>query len=126
MNSKGYAPVPRIIRDHPDYQKMPFSKGLALTELFMKATHDKQRVKEVLLVRGQFLITIKGLAKEWSWSRGKVRRFLAALERAKGEAWAIEQEIINPAVMNPMKEPRSSGIKITFIYYNEVCGEGGK
>ncbi len=72
------------------------------------------------------MITIKGLSKDWGWSRGKVRRFLATLEMGKGEAWAIEQEIINPAVMNPMKKPRSLGIRITFIYYNEICGEGGK
>ena len=124
--SKGYAPVPRIIRDHPDWAKKSFSKGQALVDLFLRATHDRQKVKGVLLVRGQILITIKGLSKDWGWSRGKVRRFLTTLKMGKGEAWAIEQEIINPAVMNPMKKPRSLGIRITFIYYNEICGEGGK
>ena len=92
----------------------------------MKATYDEQPSKGGRLVRGQLFITIKGLAKEWTWSRGKVRRFFAALERDKGEACAIEQEIITPAVMNPMKTPRSKGIRITFLYYNEICGEGGK
>lgn len=124
--SNGYAPVPRIIRDHPDWSKKPFSKGQALVDLFLKATHDKQKVKGVLLVRGQILITIKGLAKEWGWSRHKVRDFLAALEQAKGEAWAIEQEIIPATGLNPMKKPRSPGIRITFIYYNEICGESPK
>ncbi len=123
---KGYAPVPRIICDHPDWQKKPFSKGQALVDLFLRATHDKQKVKGVLLMRGQIFITLKGLTREWGWSKDKVRYFLAALERAKGEAWAIEQEIINPATINPMKEPRITGRRITFIYYNEVCGEGAK
>ena len=124
--SKGYAPIPRGIRDHPEWAKKPFPKGQALDDLFIRATFDRQKVKGVLLVRGQLLITIKGLAKYWGWSRWKVRHFLNSLERDKGEMWAIEQEIITPAVMNPMKKPRSSGTRITFIYYNEVCGEGGK
>lgn len=124
--SKGYAPVPRIICDYPDYSKKPFSKGLALVDLFLKATHDEQRVKGVLLMRGQIFVTIIGLAKEWGWSRDKVRYFLADLERKSGEAWAIEQETITPATVNPMSNPRITGRRITFKYYNEVCGEGGK
>lgn len=124
--SKGYAPVPRIVRDHPDYQKKPFSKGLALTDLFIRATHDRQKVKGVLLVRGQLFITLKGLSREWGWSKDKVRYFLAALERAKGEAWAIEQETITPATVNPTNKPRIIGRRITFIYYNDICGEGAK
>lgn len=124
--SKGYAPIPRIICDHPDYKKKPFSKGLALIDLFIKTTHDSQRVKGVKLMRGQLFITLKGLAKEWGWSRDKVRRFLAALEQKKGEAWAIEQEIITPSTVNPTSKPRVTGTRITFIYYNEICGEGAK
>ena len=124
--SRGYAPVPRIIRDHPDWKKKPFSKGQALVDLFLRTTHDEQRVKGVKLVRGQIFITIKGLAKEWGWDRQKVRRFLAALERAKGEAWAIEQETITPSTVDPMAKPRIIGRRITFKYYDEVCGERPK
>ena len=124
--SKGYAPVPRIIRDHPDWQKKPFSKGQALVDLFIKATHDNQRVNGVKLMRGQIFITIKGQAKEWGWSKDKIRYFLAALERAKGEAWAIEQEIITPSTVNPLNNPRIIGRRITFKYYNEICGERPK
>ena len=124
--SKGYAPVPRIIQDYPDYQKKPKSKALALVDLFLKATHDSQRVKGVLLVRGQLFVTLKGLAKEWGWSKDKVRYFLADLERKAGEAWAIEQEIITPATVNPTSTPRIIGRRITFKYYSEVCGEGTK
>ncbi len=94
--------------------------------LFMKATYDEQRVKGVKLMRGQLFVTIKGLAKEWGWSRDKVRYFLADLERNRGEAWAIEKEIIPATGLNPMKKPRSPGIRITFIYYNEICGEAEK
>ena len=74
-------------------------------------------------MRGQLLITIKGLAKEWGWSRCKVRYFLAELERGTGEAWAIEQEIITPSTVNPISNPRTTGTRITFKYYDEVCGE---
>lgn len=123
---KGYAPVPRIIRDHRGWKEKPFSKGQALVDLFLRATHDSQRVKGVKLVRGQIFITIKGLAKEWGWSRNKVRYFLAALEQGRGEAWAIEKEIINPNTMNPMENPRFPGTIITFKYYNEICGESPK
>lgn len=123
---KGYAPIPRIILDYPDDPKKPFSKRYALMLLFMKATYDEQEIKGVRLRRGQLFITIKGLAREWGWSRIKVRYFLADLERKKGEAWAIEQETITPSTLNPMAKPRISGKRITFIYYNELCGEGGK
>lgn len=124
--SKGYAPVPRIIRDYSGWREKPFSKGQALTDLFLRATYDREKVKGVLLMRGQLLITLKGLAKEWGWSRDKVRRFLADLERKEGEAWAIEQEIITPATVNPTSKPRITGTRITFKYYNDVCGEGAK
>ena len=123
---KGYAPIPRIICDYPGWQKKPFCKGKALADLFLRATHDEQRVNGVKLVRGQIFITLKGLSKEWGWSRDKTRRFLADLERKKGEAWAIEQEIITPATVNPLDNPRIIGRRITFIYYNEVCGEPPK
>ncbi len=33
------------------------------------------------LERGQLIFSIHGLAKDWDWSRGKVRRFLKSLER---------------------------------------------
>ena len=33
------------------------------------------------LERGQLIFSIHGLAKDWSWGRGKVRRFLESLER---------------------------------------------
>jgi len=121
--SKGYAPVPRIIRDYWAWREKPFSKGQALTDLFLRATYDKEKVKGVLLMRGQLLITIKGLSKEWGWSRCKVRYFLADLERKSGEAWAIEQEIITPSTVNPISKPRRTGIRITFKYYDELCGE---
>lgn len=124
--AKGYAPVPRIIRDHPYWQKKPFDKGKALADLFLRTTYDEQRIKGVRLRRGQLFITIHGLAKEWGWDRKKVRSFLAGLERKAGEAWAIEQEIITPSTVNPMAKPRITGRRITFKYYDEICGEGGK
>ena len=34
----------------------------------------------ILLERGQLIFSIKGLAKDWNWGRGKVRRFLSYLE----------------------------------------------
>ena len=89
----------------------------------MKATGDEQPSKGGRLVRGQLFITIHGLAKEWNWDRQKVRRFLAELERKSGEAWAIEQEIIKPSVVDPLKKPRVIGRRITFKYYDELCGE---
>lgn len=95
-------------------------------ELFLKATGDEQLSKGGRLVRGQLFITIEGLAKDWHWSKCKVRYFLAALERAKGEAWAIEQEIITPSMVDPMDKPRRIGRKITFKYYDEICGESPK
>jgi len=112
---KGYAPIPRIICDYPGWQKKPFCKGKALADLFLRATHDEQRVNGVKLVRGQIFITLKGLSKEWGWSRDKTRRFLADLERKKGEAWAIEQEIITPATVNPLDNPRIIGRRITLF-----------
>ena len=124
--TKGHAPIPRIILEYPNNSKKPITRKHALMELFMKATYDEQRIKGVRLIRGQLFITIKGLAKEWHWSKNKVRYFLADLERKAGEWCAIEQEIITPATVDPLKKPRIIGRRITFKYYNEVCGEGGK
>ncbi|MBA7471402.1 hypothetical protein ES707_06708 [subsurface metagenome] len=120
---KGYAPVPKIILDYPNDSKKPVSKRQALTELYLKVTYDEQMSKAGRLVRGQLFVTLKGLAKEWCWSKNKVRHFLAELERKSGEPWAIEQEIITPSTVDPMAKPRIIGRIITFKYYNEYCGE---
>ncbi|MBA7707725.1 hypothetical protein ES703_116604 [subsurface metagenome] len=116
--AKGYALIPRIVLEYPDDEKR-----YALMLLYMKVTYDEQTVKGVKLRRGQLFLTIHGFARELNWNRQKVRRFLADLERQKGEAWAIEQEIIKPSTINPMNKPRQIGKRITFIYYNETCGE---
>lgn len=85
MNNLGWVKLERNILDHWSWNGAPFSEGQAIVDLLLKANHKqgkKVRIRGgfVNLQPGQLLCSENGIAKDWMWSRGKVRRFLSLLE----------------------------------------------
>lgn len=83
MAAQGWIKLHRSIIDNWVWD-CEFSYGQAWIDLLMKACHKPNK----LMIKGQMISLERGqqarsevtLAKEWRWSRGKVRRFLARLE----------------------------------------------
>lgn len=80
----GWIKLYRQIQDNPLWTSEPFTRGQAWVDLLVLANHKKG----FLRVRGQLVEVERGqvgwsqvkLAKRWSWSRGKIIRFLNELE----------------------------------------------
>lgn len=69
--------VDRKLLDEELWLNEPFTRGQAWIDLIGRASYaDTQLTK-----RGELLISERGLAKRWKWSRGKVSRFLDYLEK---------------------------------------------
>lgn len=83
MAAQGWVKLHRCIIDNWVWD-CEFSYGQAWIDLLMKACHKPSK----LMIKGQMISLERGqqarsevtLAKEWKWSRGKVRRFLSRLE----------------------------------------------
>ena len=89
MAADGWIKLHRCLQDNPLWDSEPFSRGQAWVDLLLVANHNPgyviKRGIKVDLNRGDIGHSEDKLAKRWSWSRGKVRRFLALL---------IEQEMV--------------------------------
>ena len=76
--------INRSLLKHPLWLSEKFSKGQAWVDLIGQANHAPGylyiRGKKVKINRGQGGHSIKTLMDRWRWSRGKVSRFLSALE----------------------------------------------
>ena len=83
-NKRGRFVVCRSLLDDPLWLSEPFTRGQAWVDLLGLASHNQSeywvRGIRVELKRGDVGRSEVHLAKRWMWSRGKVRRFLAALE----------------------------------------------
>jgi len=82
MNYSGWVRFYRKQMGHWVSEDRPYCKGYAWTYLYSMANWEsgiwaKQNIK---IERGQLISSISRLAKDWGWSRGKVRRFLSELE----------------------------------------------
>ena len=81
---KGWVSIHRSLRDHYLWGGESFTKGQAWVDLILYANHKpaKVRIKDsfIDISRGQQARSMVTLAKDWGWSRGKVRRFLKLLE----------------------------------------------
>ena len=89
----------------------------------MLDTTFKERSKDgVKLMPGQVLVKKRELAKRWGWNIKRVRRFFNKLAKARGELWAIKEEVIRVSVTNPIEKPRAVGTRITFIYWDRLMG----
>lgn len=91
MAAQGWIKLHRCIIDNWVWD-CEFSYGQAWIDLLMKACHKPSK----LMIKGQMISLERGqqarsevtLAKEWKWSRGKVRRFLSRLE---GDSMIVHQ-----------------------------------
>lgn len=82
---KGYIRLYRSLCDHWVWQYKPMSRGQAWVDLLLLADYKAKRVEcRGRIIEGQHgtvFRSITWLADRWGWSRNKVRRFLALLER---------------------------------------------
>ena len=82
---RGWFKVYRDIDQHWLYLKKPFCAAFAFIDLLSRATHRESKVpfdsSVLCLRRGQILTSQTKLAATWGWSRDKVQRFLATLEK---------------------------------------------
>lgn len=88
MSDKGYFMIDRGLLEHFIWtEDKPFSRGQAWVDLIgranWKATERWSGAELVKVKRGQLLTSEGALAERWGWSRGKVRRYLDALEKAE-------------------------------------------
>lgn len=91
---KGYLYLWRKLGDSALWLSEPFTRGQALADLLMLASHKdnyfRVRGVRVDVKRGQLAWSQLRLAERWKWSRGKVRRFLKELE-SKKESKIVQQ-----------------------------------
>lgn len=84
MQGTGFIKLPRSIQGEYWYQTEPFDKARAYIDLIMMASHKPYSMQvngvRTILDRGQLTAAQPFLARRWSWSVGKVRRFLSKLE----------------------------------------------
>ena len=83
----GFIKLDRDIESHWLWSDKPFSKGQAWIDLLLLAQYKDNEVfvkgKLVSRKRGEVHISYAALADRWGWSRDKVRRFIALLEKEK-------------------------------------------
>ncbi len=90
--------------------KEPFDKRSAWVDLLLLAMHNDKKMlidNEIIVInRGSFMTSIVKLADRWTWSRGKVVRFLDVLE--------------NEQMLNTKRTPK--GTLITIVKYDVFQG----
>lgn len=84
--NKGWIAIHRAIQDCWIWTfNEPFDKRSAWIDLLLLANHADKKLyisgEPVIISRGQFHTSVVKLADRWSWSRNKVIRYLALLER---------------------------------------------
>lgn len=84
-NDDGYILLYRsILTDRVLDDPAPFDKRSAYIDLCLMAAFSERDVKSagktVHLGKGQLIVSYRGLASRWKWDKGRVARFLKALE----------------------------------------------
>ena len=82
--AEGWIKLNRGLLDNELWASEPFSRGQAWVDLLLLANHKEsyfiKRGTKIIVKRGQVGRSMKALAGRWSWSIGKVNRFLKLLE----------------------------------------------
>ncbi len=82
--SQGFISVYRKIFDNPIYFCEKFDRTHAWLDLILIANHKDgcffNRGVQVEIKRGQIGYSLENISKRWRWSKGKVKRFLDALQ----------------------------------------------
>lgn len=85
MSNNGWIRLHRKIMGTPEWLAEPFTRGQAWVDLLLLANHAPGYIRRrgilIEVERGQVGHSEEALAARWSWSRGKVRRFLSELTR---------------------------------------------
>jgi hypothetical protein len=80
----GWIKIHRKIEEWEHYFSEPFDKTHAWIDMLILANHEPKtlsvRGNLVAIERGELAWSGESLARRWSWSRGKVLRFLSRLE----------------------------------------------
>ena len=80
----GWIKLWRRLSDDPMWTGEPFTKGQAWADLLMLANYMPGHlyIRGVLVEydRGEIVVSERFLCERWTWSKGKVRRFLDVLE----------------------------------------------
>lgn len=81
---KGWIKLHRQLASSDLWKSEPFTRGQAWVDLILLANHKKGFIRargiRMDVERGQVGVSQDTLSKRWSWSRGKVKRFLNELE----------------------------------------------
>lgn len=100
MKHTGFIRLYRAILDNPLYEAEPFTKTMAWIDLLLNAKYEDEkewhRGSEILVKRGQLVVSLGELSKKWKWTRSKVQRFLDYLEREKAIQKPIQSAIQMP------------------------------
>jgi|GEM_PF-921533 len=82
--SDGWVKIHRRLSESDLWLSQPFTRGQAWVDLILLANHKDRTVWirgiEIKVKRGQVARSIVNLKKRWSWSRGKVLRFISWLK----------------------------------------------
>lgn len=85
MSEGGVFAVARRIWEDPDFADVEFSEREAWIWLVGAAAWKPRKIrgvhKPIILSRGEFLFSIRFLARRWKWSNGRVERMLNALKK---------------------------------------------
>ena len=114
MASNGYIKLHRQIQDSADWHSEPFTRVQAWIDILLNAAHKPHSVRirgiRIDLERGQLALSEVEYGKRWSWSRGKVRRFLA--------------ELSSKAVQRIVQQKNNVSTIVTVLNYELYQGNG--
>ncbi len=98
MGHKGWIKLHRTIMDSPSWLAEPFTRGQAWVDLLLLANHRRGHIRKrgilIAVERGQIGLSEEALAARWQWSRGKVRRYIAELERDAAISRKISEKTV--------------------------------
>jgi len=87
MSNKGYVKIHRKIKDDnlwPNQEDRSFTRFEAWIDLLLSAAGLPIKIifreQPIFLKRGQMIIAERTLGERWTWSRGRVHRFMAFLK----------------------------------------------
>lgn len=101
MVKRGYVKVPRSVFQSEEWmEKRRFSRFEAMMSLYEQAAYTDGRLVhvrgvDILLRRGQAVVSIRSLAALWRWSKSSVDRFLKKIRDEKRDDLRIDLNTIS-------------------------------
>jgi hypothetical protein len=136
---EGYLLMFRSLFKHQFWvEKRVFSKFEAWVDLIRTANYKEKKIlvksSMVGLQRGQIAVSLRDLAKKWSWSKNKVARFLMLLEYEQMIRIQKRNDVSiitlnNYSYYNNFEEAEEKGTKeskLNVIYYNEFTEKSAR